>query len=455
MFEELFPEKGVARRSYSDLNIVIICKQDEEGVRKAIFIPRRGLLFFYLDRTETVEEKFSLVVGGYDGTFTDTLAAFDLSSFQPFPPYIQFDITEFLDNEAYMTISETIGLYPAVAPPLGQTLLTFDGKEVVSVPEDINYDLVPFPYSAVTRGTDRDIAYNVDTADFGEYGTAAIYQRLRDVDFKWTFVSELPNLQTGTIPPHQMVWPSMGFDNQRWGPYYRTVGNKIYIKGWIEGTLGALYAEYWLLDLDALTFSYLYSFNSLTGGGASERVLRFFVLDYIGTKMGFTAVETYDFDGNISDKEMVFVREEGEAWYPAMDTPLFSFNSGDYFGYAERTSIGRETRAWFVGDASADVKDIYAVLVSNFTSTHPDGILARYIDADDAEQFEVVYQAPDGYWLRNITVDPFQPELFIVGQQSYTDSNDKRILLINVKTKKVLTVTNTSSDLGSQATFVR
>jgi hypothetical protein len=81
---ELFPERGVARRSYSDESITILCKQDEEGTRKAIFIPKLQLLLFYLDRTETVDGKFSLVVGGYDGTFTDTLAAFDYLRLHPF-----------------------------------------------------------------------------------------------------------------------------------------------------------------------------------------------------------------------------------------------------------------------------------------------------------------------------------------------------------------------------------
>ena len=95
-------------------------------------------------------------------------------------------------------------------------------------------------------------------------------------------------------------------------------------------------------------------------------------------------------------------------------------------------------------------------MVSNHNAITQDGIVARYLNEEDVEVFEMVYMPPSGSWIRNLTVDPFQPKLCVVGQESYTDSNDKRILLINVVTKKVTEVTDTSSDLGyNQLTFVR
>lgn len=456
MFEELFPEKGVARRSYSDLNIVIICKQDEEGSRKAIFIPRLDILFLYIDRLETIEGVDYLVLGsGGAASLNKDFLSIDISVLSLTPQIIN-DISPFLDGEAFLTIASASGGFPTADPPIGQFRLSFGSGGLEAIEEPINYGAGAFTYSAVHRGFDRDFAYSTDELIFGNFGPASIWSRIRDVDFEWYKEFDLPDLDTATVPPYQMAWPSIGIDNEEFDPYFRVVGNKVYITGWIEGTFGTLYKEFWRFDADLFSFTWLFSHNGYLGGGLSENWLNNFVLDYVGTKMGYSSSQRFDAAGAISDTEHVYVSEEADPWYPAMLTPLFSFNSGDYFGYAGRTAEGRLSHAWYVGTISDDMKEVYAVQVENFTSATKDGVVLRYLDADDIEVFETVYTPPDGYWLRGPIVDPYNPRLVLVGEQSYSDSNLKRSLLIDVVNKSTSEVTGEYSNfINRNTTFVR
>jgi len=438
---------NVQRRVWQDpRGVIVIAKKNVEGMRKAIFIVR-GLDFIYIDSiTSTPEISDLLQLGGYLSTLSDNIAQIDITGL-PLPPSVSFEISPFVNNVAWIIVTEPSGGTFVEQPPIGQIKLTYEGGAVTGVEEPLVYVSTPFNFTMVHPGNDRDLIYEAEDNFFGAQSRVALHQRL------WTdptiqYIGDLPLIDTGTIPAVPMAWPSLGIIHDQNNRYFRADDNRLYINGWQELTLGLLYSEFWRYDADLNTFSWLYSFVGTDG--LRERYYNGHLEDFLTNKGGFTASERYDVAGNPSDLEEVFVREADETWYPAMDTPLFTFYSGDVFGYSGRTAgeVTRRSVAWFVDETV----EMYAVHVKNDGNNLPDGILIRYLDF--GEQLEEVYKAPDGYELELLRIDTLNPRKCVCGQARRSDGLDKSLILIDVTTKEAKVI-STDVDTLEDITFVR
>lgn len=440
---------GVERRVWQDpRGVIVIAKKNVNGERKAIFIVK-SLEFIYIDSIVSTPEVSDLLqLGGYSSTLQNNIAQIDITGL-PLPASVSFEISPFVNNVAWIIVTEPSGGTFVEQPPIGQIKLTYDGKDVTGVEEPLNYASTAFNFTTVHPGTDRDLIYEAEDNFFGAQSRVALHQRLHaDPTSEIAYIGDLPLIDTGTIPAVAMAWPSLGIIHDQFNRYFRANKNKLYINGWQEFTLGVYYSEFWRYDADLNTFAWLYSFNGTDG--LRQLYLNGHIEDWLTDKGGFTVSERTDSAGDPSDLELVYVREVDEAWYPAMDTPLFTFYSGDVFGYSGRGAgeLNRKSSAWYVGE---DV-EMYAIHVINSANTLPDGILVRINDF--GESFEKVYQAPDGYSLELLRVDTLNPRKCVCGQSRRSDGLDKSLILIDVVSKSSRVISTDVDDL-EDITFVR
>lgn len=447
---ELFSERGEARRSYRDKNIIIICKQDEEGSRKAIFIPTATVFYLYAASytLATEEVPYDILVMGSYNLVTVNTNHYELPlEGVSLPEYVRVDISRFLGGQSWLLLQsvDSDDFQLEGVPPAVQFRITPTG----GVKEDINWGVTPDSIGTIWNGTDRDIAISPEKNGnwFGYAMPVSFYQRLwADPDFEFTLAAYIPILQTATIPPVDMAFGPLGYDESDFTKYYDVRGNLVYMNGWQDGTLGVNYSEFWALNLTPATptFSWLYSFVGISISDSRDYWFNSYVKDPLGDKMGFTVSRRYDVAGNPDDQEDIHVAELGDTWYPMMDTPLFSFISGDLFGYSGRTAgqVGRDSKAWYIGDGTIPVDDgddieftdMYAVAVSNYTEV-PGGIIRRY-KVLGVETFDVIYTVPTGLRMDRHVIDYLDPTYVMFNTQRRSDNGDIKWVLLNVVTGK-------------------
>ena len=439
------------RKKTATFQDMLIIVSSVNGVRKAIFIS--GILFIYVSRvyedtTDPLNVRDIVEISGYACTQTRVVGTVDVTALA-LPAGVVPKIADFVGANSYLTIHDPL---PYTQPAYRQYPLTASGYSVtVGVELPLNYTTPPFPFREIWRGVDRDYLYTADTLFVGSHPTAAIYERLwSDPTLALTLLIGLPGIPSLLVPTSDLNWPPITGPSAL-STYWAVLGNDIYI----SGTLGLdinEYVEVWRVDRVAPAFVFEYVFVSWYAGGSSLRRFEYYMRDYFGTKIGFSSSEWLDVDGEPSDLQLVHSIEASDGW-GAVETPLFTFNAGDYFGYSGRTteSNHRFSYTWRLAE------DTYAVLITNqdsITGTNelPDGIILRTV-MDEVEVIEAAYQAPEGYRLIINTIDQLAPSFVVCGQEK-RDGTDQSVILINVLTKKV-NVVETGTIQLDDVTFIR
>ena len=414
------------KMTYNDDIVFIIAKQ-YDGQKKAIFIVKDGALFLY---TKTVTFDNIATFGGFVSKKLKSLFEIDFNDITTPSLVDGFEITDVVEGSFYI-YPRTVAL--SIDPPLAEYLVNLK-KLNPSEPRALNYSGAPFNFRELHRGTDRDFMYTTtDLPMIGYDAGAAIHERL------WSDETNLITLKV-TLPAALagFSWPFVGAD-AHFSRYMQIVGNDIWLT---EAKQYYSQIFFWKLAAD-LTWTNVTAWNGLGFGGASLYQYGSMLYNTVNSLMKFTSSVWYDVAGDPDDTEQLRTMNIAV-------TVELSFKPGDFMGYSGRTSSNetRINRCWCVAE------DTYAFHIENTSQPAaigdqiPDGVFLA-----TAGTVELIYQAGPGRTMRSPKVDSAQPNLVLCGEEDRAGGNEV-VFLLNVLTKKVTQVTDTTNHLPSSQ-FVR